>query len=440
MEALRIKKYFKVKIQFFCCGYIDEIVRYLIPNIVPLNKGMMRVITLYKNAFGGLSQAAWILALVMLINRSGSMVVPFLSVYLTASLGFDLEQAGILLSLFGVGSITGAFLGGWLTDKVGHFWVQFVSLVGGGSLFFFVANLTEFIPLCLGIFTISAVSEMLRPANSSSVAHYAKPENVTRAFSLNRMAINLGYSFGPALGGILATFSYQLLFVVDGITCISAGILFFFYFKNKKGHEKKSDDISNTSSPLHALKDWKFVAFVLLVLSFATVFFQLFMTLPLYYKQVYDLPESQIGLLIGLNGFIVFLLEMIIVYSIGDRFSLRRLVIIGSLLNGLAFIILNLFQAEPILYVAVLIISMAEIMAMPFMATYAAQRSTPKNRGIYMGMYSFAYSAAFVLAPALGTNIVRAFDFTTLWWVCGLLSLGTGVGFFTLLTPAKKSS
>ncbi|MEQ8531664.1 MAG: MFS transporter, partial [Imperialibacter sp.] len=369
----------------------------------------------------------------MLINRSGSMVVPFLSVYLTASLGFDLEQAGILLSLFGVGSITGAFVGGWLTDKIGHFWVQFFSLAGGGSLFFFVANLTQFFPLCVGIFTISAVSEMLRPANSSSVAHYAKPENVTRAFSLNRMAINLGYSFGPAVGGILATFSYNLLFIVDGITCISAGILFFFYFKNKKGHEQKEDETKATSSPLNALKDWRFVLFVLLVLSFATVFFQLFMTLPLYYKEVYQLPESQIGLLIGLNGFIVFLLEMIIVYSVGERFSIRRLVMIGSLLNGLAFIILNLLHSEPILYLAVLIISVAEIMAMPFMATYTVQRSGPKNRGIYMGMYSFAYSAAFVLAPALGTNIVRAFDFTTLWWVCGVLSIGTSVGFFLLL-------
>ncbi|CAD5266534.1 MULTISPECIES: MFS transporter [unclassified Imperialibacter] len=401
---------------------------------------MTRVLTLYKNAFGGLSRAAWILALVMLINRSGSMVVPFLSVYLTASLGFDLEQAGILLSLFGVGSITGAFVGGWLTDKIGHFWVQFFSLVGGGSLFFFVANLADFLPLCVGIFTISAVSEMLRPANSSSVAHYAKPENVTRAFSLNRMAINLGYSFGPAVGGILATFSYNLLFIVDGITCISAGILFFFYFKNKKGHEQKEDETKATSSPLNALKDWRFVLFVLLVLSFATVFFQLFMTLPLYYKDVYQLPESQIGLLIGLNGFIVFLLEMIIVYSVGERFSIRRLVMIGSLLNGLAFIILNLLHSEPILYLAVLIISVAEIMAMPFMATYTVQRSGPKNRGIYMGMYSFAYSAAFVLAPALGTNIVRAFDFTTLWWVCGVLSIGTSVGFFLLLAPQKKKA
>lgn len=400
---------------------------------------MRKIATLYKNAFGGLSKAAWVLALVMLINRSGSMVVPFLSVYLTASLGFDLSQAGILLSLFGVGSIVGAFAGGWLSDKVGHFWVQFLSLVLGGSLFFVVANITEFMPLCAGIFTISAVSEMLRPANASSVAYYARPENVTRAFSLNRMAINLGYSVGPAFGGMIASVSYKSLFIVDGITCILAGILFFFYFRNRKGNQVAEDSGSQApSSTTAALKDWRFMLFVLLVLSFATVFFQLFMTWPLYYKEVYALPESQIGLLIGLNGLLVFLLEMVIVYTVGERFSLRRLIMIGSLLNGLAFIILNLVHAEPVLYAAVLIVSLAEIMAMPFMATFTVQSSGEKNRGVYMGMYSFAYSAAFVLAPAMGTYVVRVASFEALWWVCGILSIVTAVGFFFLMSPRYK--
>lgn len=394
---------------------------------------MKTVLTLYKNAFGGLSRPAWVLALVMLINRSGSMVVPFLSVYLTISLGFNLSQAGILLSLFGVGSIVGAFAGGWLTDKIGHFWVQFLSLTIGGSLFFVVAQLTDFVQLGIGIFTISAVSEMLRPANSSSVASYAKPENITRAFSLNRMAINLGYSVGPAIGGILASFSYKWLFIADGITCIMAGILFFFYFRNRKGNEQVATEAAPRPSAWKALADYHFVLFVLLVLSFATVFFQLFMTLPLYYKTIYQLSETKIGLLIGLNGLLVFFLEMVIVYSIGEKFSIRRLIMLGCVMNGLGFLVLNLIHAEAILYVAVLIISLAEIFAMPFMATYTVQSSREGSRGIYMGMYSFAYSAAFVLAPAIGTRVVDHWNFATLWWVCGALSLGTAAGFLFLL-------
>ncbi|HCX21257.1 MAG TPA: MFS transporter, partial [Cytophagales bacterium] len=185
---------------------------------------MKSVISLYKNAFGGLSPAAWMLALVIFINRSGTMVIPFLSVYLTSSLGFTLVETGWVMGAFGLGAIVGSFLGGWLTDKIGNFKIQTFSLIGGGVMFFALSQVKDFYPLTIFIFCVSVISEMMRPANQISVASYAKPENVTRAFSLNRMAINLGFSVGPALGGLLAAVSYDSLFIVDGVTCIGAGL------------------------------------------------------------------------------------------------------------------------------------------------------------------------------------------------------------------------
>ena len=154
---------------------------------------MSRIIQLYKNAFSGLSLPAWMLGLVMLINRSGTMVLPFLGIYLTSSLGFTLEQTGVILSCFGVGSMAGSFLGGWFTDKFGHFYVQFLSLVLGGIMFTFLSYINSYYQLAIGILLLSTVAESFRSANASSVSFYAKPENVSRAFSLNRMAINLGF-------------------------------------------------------------------------------------------------------------------------------------------------------------------------------------------------------------------------------------------------------
>ena len=277
---------------------------------------MKRILALYRNAYGGLSKPAWMLALVMLINRSGTMVVPFLSIYLTDALHFSLDQAGIILSLFGLGSMTGAYLGGWLTDKIGHFRVQVMSLAFGGILFFILSWFESFESLAIGIYILSVVSESLRPANASSVAHYAKPENITRAFSLNRMAINLGFSIGPALGGLLAVLSYRLLFMADGITCLAAALFFYIYFKEKKGNEPQDKKpISSEIKSLSPYRDGLFLAFVMLCTSFAVVFFQLFMTLPLYYHDVYTLSESTIGALLALNGIVVFSLEMILVYS-----------------------------------------------------------------------------------------------------------------------------
>src|SRR5690606_1836438 len=165
---------------------------------------MSELIRLYIDSYRGLSRPAWMLALVMLVNRTGAMVLPFLGIYMTQALGFNIREVGIVLACFGLGAVTGSWLGGWLTDRFGNFWVQTLSLLVSVPLFLVVPLFTSVESLAVIIYILSVVTESFRPANSVSVARYARPENITRAFSLNRMAINLGFSIGPALGGFLA--------------------------------------------------------------------------------------------------------------------------------------------------------------------------------------------------------------------------------------------
>ncbi len=95
----------------------------------------MRFLLLYKNAYTGLSQQTWYLSMVMLINRSGTMVVPFMTMYATHKLGFSIVQAGIIMGLFGLGAIVGTFTGGRLTDTIGFYKIQIFALFGGGLTF-----------------------------------------------------------------------------------------------------------------------------------------------------------------------------------------------------------------------------------------------------------------------------------------------------------------
>ncbi|WP_162052025.1 MFS transporter [Pontibacter pamirensis] len=403
---------------------------------------MKRVLLLYRNAFGGLSKPAWMMSVVMLINRSGSMVTPFLSLYVTDMLGYNLREAGIILSIYGMGSVCGSFLGGWLTDKIGHFKVQFVSLTLGGSLYFLLLNLRQFEYLAAGVFILSLVNDCLRPANSASIAHYAKPENMTRAFSLNRMAINLGFSVGPAIGGMLAALSYQWLFIADGATCIAAGIFFFLYFRNQQGHRPAPQQqvtlavkVATARSPY---RDGYFLLFVLFCCSFAVMFFQLFTTMPLYWRGEYALPESQIGLLMALNGVIVFLLEMMLVYLIGERIKKQVLILVGLLILGVAFIVLNMMQHLSVLYLSMLLLSISEIFAMPYMATITVERSNIANRGAYMGLYTISYAAAHVIAPLLGTTIISTYSFATLWWVIGVMAVITAIGLYWVVQKIEN--
>ncbi|MCU0450440.1 MAG: MFS transporter [Bernardetiaceae bacterium] len=389
---------------------------------------------LYRQAYGGLPRAAWLLAGVMLVNRCGTMVVPFLALYLTKARGFGMEQAGDMLSFFGLGAILGSYLGGQLTDRFGYFKVQFWSLLLGGGLFFVLMLAQTYAQVAVCVLVLSTVGEAFRPANSASVAHYNPPQNLPRAYALNRLASNLGFSVGPALGGFLASHSYDWLFVADGLTSIAAAGLIWWFFRPEGGgnraHQTAASAPTQAPAPGRSpYTDGYYLAFMGLVLMFATGFFQLFSTLPLYYKEVYRLSEDQIGWLMTLNGVVVVLVEMVVVYRFGQRPGLLRLISWGTLLSGLAYAMLNWLFHWSWLVLGMVVLSLGEIFAMPFMASVAVSRATQANRGRYMALYNMAYSAAHVLAPALGTRIAAAWGFPTLWYGVGAAGLLTWLGF-----------
>lgn len=392
----------------------------------------------YFKVYQGLSTPAWMLALVMLVNRSGAMVVPFLGVYLVNHLGFSLENAGILLSCFGIGSVAGSSLGGWLTDKFGHFNVQLFSLIGIIPLFLLLPHLTTMPTIAAGILALSLVSDIFRPANSVSLAHYSKPENLVRSFTLNRMALNLGFSIGPALGGFLAAISYDLLFYGNAVGATVAALIFYFYFRNKKGSAKDKETEALKSIPYQSpYKDKLFLVFTFLSILFAICFFQLFSTLPLYYREVYQLTEKSIGVILAFSGVVIFCLEMMIVHFAERKSTAGNAIIIGVIFCGLAFASLAVVYGIWLLYISMFLLCIAEMLAMPFMATVTLQRSNAKNRGAYMGLNSLALSAGLIFAPWWGTKIAAGYGFNTLWVGTGLLMFLTAIGFYFLMKKMK---
>src|SRR5690606_4523665 len=252
---------------------------------------MKTLLRLYIDSYRGLSRPAWLLALVMLVNRTGAMVLPFLGLYMTQALGFSIREVGVVLACFGLGAITGSWLGGWLTDRFGNFWVQALSLLAAIPIFLVLPVFTSVGPLAVAIYILSVVTESFRPANSVSVARYARPENITRAFSLNRMAINLGFSVGPALGGFLASISYPWIFYGNAIGSFAAAVIFVLFFYNRKGTVRnKAPEAAHTTSPSgirSPYRDWPFVVFSLLCCAYAICFFQLLNTVPLFYQRAH---------------------------------------------------------------------------------------------------------------------------------------------------------
>lgn len=391
----------------------------------------------YINTFRGLSKEVWWLALITLINRAGTMVIPFLSLYLTKSLDFTLSDVGWIMSFFGLGSVVGSWIGGKLTDKIGSYKVMLFSLIGTGFAFVAMQFVTTFAGFCAGIFGLMLIADSFRPAMFVALSSYSKPENKTRSVTLIRLAINLGFSAGPAVGGlIIAILGYSGLFWIDGITCLLAGILLLQVLNPKKS---KTLDETKVANPVSAYSDKAFWIFLIAMMLFGAVFLQYFSTMPLYYKDVHFLSEQEIGLLLGLNGLIIFLLEMpLIKWLENSRFTKVGLMLFGGILTALSFVVLLISTWTGVLIIGMFLMTIGEMIAFPFSNAFAMQRAKKGNQGEYMALYSIAFSFAHIFSHNSGMHLISVLGFDKTWIIVTSIAVFSAFFMFLLMRILKK--
>jgi predicted MFS family arabinose efflux permease len=379
----------------------------------------------YINNFKGFSREIWILTLITFINRAGTMVLPFLSKYLKENLHFTYGEVGWIMVAFGLGSMLGSWLGGKLSDKIGFYKIMVFSLFTSGILFFIIQYITSFWGLCLGMFTIMSVADMFRPAMFVSLSVYAKPENRVRALTLVRLAVNLGFAAGPTLGGlIILGLGYQGLFWVDGSTCILAILIFAFTVKEKKRIPLTISELEAKINKKSILKDRPFWLLLFTLFIIAMVFFQIFTTLPLYHHEKFGLTEVQTGLLLSLNGFLVFLLEMPIVSRIErEKINKIKIILYGALCCALGYFILLFDSWVIILVVSIVLLTFGEIFAFPFSNAVALDRAPKGQEGQYMGLFTMSFSLAHIACSKTGLDVIAHFGYQTNWIVMGSLGM-----------------
>lgn len=392
---------------------------------------------LIKDSYSGLSKDIWILSFITLINRTGSMVIVFMTIYLTTELDFSLIQAGFAMSCYGAGSVAGSYIGGWTTDRFGYYPTMFWSLLLAGFAVMGLMYLHTFTQFCMAVFLVSMITDLFRPASMASISAYSKPENHNRSLSLIRLAINLGFAMGAAVAGFLTVkYGYKWLFIIDGITCISAAFFLRLVLKEKEEVVVKelesvpADEVQSINSE-SAYKDLLYMKFIGCKFLAAIVFMQLFSTVPVFIKQELLYTEQQYGYMMFCNGVIIALLEMPMVFVLEKKYNRLSLVIFGYFLIGLGFFSLVAGYLWPlaVLIFFILGISIGEIVSFPFSNAFALSRSKAGRRGEFMGIYSIAFSFAFIIAPLLGMWISERFGFSMLWWFVTGLSAIAILGF-----------
>jgi MFS family permease len=369
----------------------------------------------------GLPKELWLLSATVLINRAGTMVLPFLMIYLTKALNIPAQKASLALIAHGIGGILTAPLAGRIADNIGASKVMKTSLVLSGLTLFLFPFINSFPAIVALTFIWSIISEAFRPACMAIISEIVPSSQLKQAFALNRLAINLGMSVGPAVGGFLVYFSYPLLFVVDGVTSLLAGIILILFFKQvKKAFTVKSESgtkLENIDNPLPPAKNRAFIYFLLALGPTTLVFFQLESTAPLYLVRDLKMSEAIYGLLFTLNTVIITFLE-IPINSITNTWAYKYSLALGCVLIGLGFGAMIWIHDPLTAAISVVIWTFGEMILFPASSAYVAEVSPVSKRGEYMGIFAMSFGFGTTLGPVFGTNVLENFGASTLWLSC----------------------
>lgn len=394
------------------------------------------VINLYKNSFAGLKKGVWLMAAMMFVNRLGTLIMPFLTLYTTKELGWTEVQGGWATTFFGLGGLFGSLIGGWLTDRFGYMRVILVSLIFASVAFFSLQFVVDFYLLCGLLLVSSTISDTLRPAVMSAVTTISGDEERTRAISLLRMAFNLGFAIGPVIGGLIITWtSYRWIFVMDATTCLAAAVFCFYFVRVAlQQHSISSVELkkeaklqSDVRGPFY---DGPFLLLMFFSVLMLVPFFQILSTVPLYMDKVLGYEEDMVGAFFALNGALVFIFEMPIVHFTEVKWKLFPAMSAGSILVGLAMLCLmwpSLGLIAMLIYS--LLVAFGEIISFPFIATVSVRRTNDANIGQYMGAVSMMFSTAIVIAPISGTKLIEIYGYSTAFFVFGVSALIAGFGY-----------
>jgi MFS family permease len=381
----------------------------------------------------------WVLLIGTFINRFGTFVMPFLTIYLSKS-GYTLAKASYAISAFGLGALCGSMLGGWLADRIGrrNTIVAGAFAAGGFYLLLHFAGTFPQIVLCTFFAGLSAATY---PPASGALLTDVVPEHLrVRAFAALRVALNAGFACGAATAGFVAKYSYFWLFVGDALTTVAYGLIALFALPH--GIRSSRQQAPWSEALRHARRNRPFLGVVTAAFLTSVVFMQFGTTYSAYVISLglsFDIGslrlsgESLYGMLIGWNGILVMTAELpITTYT--QRRQPRLVMAIGYVLIGVGFALNGAASGVLFLLFAMTVLTIGEMISMPVSSAYVAQLAPEHMRGRYMGLLNMNWSLASIIAPPIAFRLLEA-NPMYLWISCGALGSAAAL---TMITVGRK--
>jgi MFS family permease len=378
----------------------------------------------------------WIVVLVSFIDSVGShLLFPFFSLYITRKFNIGMAQAGLILGIWAAFGLIGSLVGGALTDRFGRRNIILFGLVFSAvsSLSLGLVNrLAVLYPLAM---LVGLLSNIDGPAYNALVADLLPEKQRSGGFGILRVADNLAWVIGPAIGGLVAARSFFMLFVIDSLlSCVIAVIFYKLIHETMPAAppEKSRESAWQTAAGYRlVLRDLAFMAFLFASLLMLMVYTQTYNSLPVYLRDVHGFSSSAYGFMLTSTAVLVVLFQFWV-----TRLSQGRppfvLMALGTALYALGFGMFGFISAYPLFILAAFIITFGEMLVVPTSQALAANFAPPDMRGRYMAVYGLSAAIPTMLGPGLAGLILDNFNPNLLWYVGGILCVVSALGFYAL--------
>ena len=397
-----------------------------------------------------LPRAIYFICLGVFINRAGSFIVPFLTIYLSQRLGLGNLFATQAMGLFGMGAVIGALIGGHLADKLGRRVVMLLALFGGAALMLVLSTLTSGPAIMICIPILAMVSDLYRPAAQAMMADLVEPLKRPYAFTLIYVAINLGFAVGPALGGLLLEHtSFQVLFWGDAATTATYGLLVLFALRETIHLARRETKPAPAAEPgaanIDPLTAWQritgdtnFMLLCVATLLVSLVYMQAMSTFPLY-AGAHGVKPDQFGRIIALNGIMIAVGQIPLTYFL-RRFDRGTVLTLAACLTALGFGLKGVSTTAAAFALCVVIWTIGEMMQVPMMGPLVSELAPPDLRARYMGVFSMCHSGANMIAAPLGGMVLTYFGGARLWQIAAVTAALAALCYWAACQRIKRSS
>jgi len=390
-----------------------------------------------KKAYNEFPSLFWVIVGTSFIDGIGAtLLFPFFALYITQKFGVGMTEAGILLGMSSLFGLMGSMVGGVLTDKFGRrrlilFGLTFSAL--SSLLFGFASNVKILYPLVIVIGLLSRVSG---PAHDAMMADILPESKRQEGYGIMRVAFNYAWIFGTGLGGLIATSSFLALFVTDAVLSVAVALILYRVLPETKPtsqqESKQAESILKTVAGYRiVLRDFGFMGFILAGIVALLVYQQQYSSLPVYLRDVHNISSKGYGVMLSITGLEVVVFQFWVSRTI-RKYSPFLMMMLAALFFMIGFTLLGFIHGFPFFIIAVVIITIGEMIFFPTSSVLAASFAPIHMRGRYMAVSGLAWAIPATIGPGLAGLILDNYNPNLLWYIGGILCIISALGFYTL--------